>query len=290
MVTAPGITCGGVKLNLDESLFCLPATFQSGHLFYWWCAQQRGREVYVWPTRGHVLRLWREGPVLRGAGGPPALVREALGLAEPYEEIVAALGRRPGLRPALERFVGLRLLRQDPWECSLGFLNATLSSVKRVQGHLHDLAHHHGDRVGDTPLLPAPSQLPDEAALRALGLGYRARHLHRLATLLRESGGETQPAASAWLLSHRSPCAEATLKNLMALPGVGRKVASCIALYSLGVTDAVPMDVWMIRVLGDLFGAPPGTPARSLEDMARRRFGPHAGYAQQFLYSAARGA
>ena len=59
----------------------------------------------------------------------------------------------------------------------------------------------------------------------------------------------------------------------MTVKGVGEKVANCVLLYSLGRTDAFPVDVWMKRALEKLF-----------PDMTPRDFGPYAGIAQQYIF------
>lgn len=69
---------------------------------------------------------------------------------------------------------------------------------------------------------------------------------------------------------------------LKELPGVGDKVADCVALFGFGKLEAFPIDVWIERALARLYRRR-GT-YRSLLEFARDRFGPYAGYAQEYLY------
>jgi len=81
-----------------------------------------------------------------------------------------------------------------------------------------------------------------EAALRGLGLGYRAKFVIGTARAVRDNGGV------GWLLGLRErPSAEVTT-SLLSLLGVGPKVADCVALFSLDQHAAIPVDthVWAI--------------------------------------------
>ena len=66
------------------------------------------------------------------------------------------------------------------------------------------------------------------------------------------------------------------------LPGVGDKVADCVALFGFGKLEAFPIDVWMERALRRLYGQ--SGSYRKLAAFAHERFGEHAGYAQEYLY------
>jgi N-glycosylase/DNA lyase len=77
---------------------------------------------------------------------------------------------------------------------------------------------------------------------------------------------------------------------LLALPGVGEKVADCVLLFGLGFHDAFPVDVWVQRAVERwYFSGRPRTP-RAIRAWANDRFGPVAGYAQQHLFAGARAA
>ena len=71
-------------------------------------------------------------------------------------------------------------------------------------------------------------------------------------------------------------------KELQRLPGVGPKVADCVLLFSLGFYDAFPADVWVRRVLREQYGFTGND--RQIYEFVRKRFGPYAGIAQQYLF------
>src|SRR3989344_1880475 len=74
-------------------------------------------------------------------------------------------------------------------------------------------------------------------------------------------------------------------EELMRLPGVGPKVADCVLLFGYGKGEAFPADVWIKRAMNRLYRL---NGERRIKEYARRKWGEHAGYAQQYLYVYAR--
>ena len=127
----------------------------------------------------------------------------------------------------------------------------------------------------------------DEGDLRALGLGYRAAYVRQTAALLCEKG-------DSWLPSLRQvDDPEAVRTMLMECPGVGPKVADCVALFSLDQSGAIPVDthVWDIACRDldrDLVSAGSLTPKvyARVGELFRSRYGAHAGWAHSVLFAA----
>jgi N-glycosylase/DNA lyase len=107
-------------------------------------------------------------------------------------------------------------------------------------------------------------------------MGFRAPNL--LATARSVAEGHLDLEALA-----RWPV-EAARTELMTLPGVGRKIADCVLLFAYGFQSAFPVDVWVMKGLRELYFARRKTPPRRLQAFAAEHFGPHGGYAQQYLF------
>jgi len=147
---------------------------------------------------------------------------------------------------------GLRVLRQDPIECLFSFLCSSNNNIPRINLILARLRAKYGTLVGslagqDYYSFPTVEALAaaEDADLRALGLGYRARFVRETALHIVSKGGRQYLEDLAALPVHH----EGRIKVQEALcecVGVGRKVADCVALFSLGRCDAVPVDthVW----------------------------------------------
>lgn len=179
---------------------------------------------------------------------------------------------------------GLRLLRQDPWECLASFLLSSCKAIPQIRAVIARLCARHGEPVvvpaGGAPAwsFPTPQRVAalSESALRQLGAGFRARHL--LAAARTVAAGRLDLVGLASL-----PLPEAR-ERLLGLPGVGPKIADCVLLFGCGFAQAFPVDVWVERALCGLYFAGRRVAARRLREFAAVHFGPYAGYAQQYLF------
>ena len=218
------------------------------------------------------------------------------------EGVIAALGPGvaaeaiAGVEAAIARFRGMRILRQDPWECLVSFICSSASNIPRISGNVEDLCSSFGqslsmgDHVRST--FPSPRELAQagEKRLRQLGLGFRAKYLAATATAIANGVPD--------LMTLREASYEEALEAVIALDGVGDKVANCVLLFSLDKLEAFPVDVWVNRALQEWYfdGRRPLSPnnrrkrkggeisPKTARLWAQEHFGPYAGYANQYLF------
>jgi N-glycosylase/DNA lyase len=183
---------------------------------------------------------------------------------------------------------GLRILRQDPWECLASFLLSATKQIVQICQICATLRRRFGTPVtvpaGHTPAFSFPSAHTlagiTESDLRQCGMGFRARYLHQTARLV--ARGDLD------LLSLRGLPLDTARTRLLELPGVGPKISECVLLFSCDQPRAFPIDVWVARALRRLYYQGRRVPARELLKLAANHFGPWAGHAQQFLFHYAR--
>ena len=211
------------------------------------------------------------------------LLRSYFRLDDDIEAIYRQIDWDHRVAEMVEKYRGLRLLRQEPWECFVAFICSSNSNIPRIHANMESLADSFGHplhldgQVRHT--FPTPERLAEagEAALRALGLGFRAKYLARAAIMVADG--------SLSLESLRDLPYEDAKAALMEVPGIGPKVADCILLHSLEKLEAFPIDVWVRRALKDWYfqDRKPPTDPRMLE-WAQEYFGPLGGYAQMYLF------
>lgn len=186
------------------------------------------------------------------------------------------------LAGALAAHPGLRILQHDPHETLIGFLCSSNKRILQIRQMVAQLALTLGDALGGGfHALPSWAQLTaaTDAQLKACALGYRAAFLRGTAQRLL--------VRPQWVEEFRAlPTAE-LLVALQALPGVGPKVAACVALFGFGRLESFPVDTWVVQALAGAYGLHGWAPVR-LEEFGRAHFGPAAGLAQQYLFAAAR--
>ncbi|ETW02481.1 hypothetical protein H310_05982 [Aphanomyces invadans] len=190
---------------------------------------------------------------------------------------------------------GLRTLRQDPVECLFSFICSSNNNIARIQQLVDKLRVNYGDKLAAIDdmtwfAFPTVDQLAsiDESQLRELGFGYRAQYIVKSAAILSDLGGEE------YLLSLRAnPDAAHVQTALTQFSGVGRKVADCVALFSLDKLEAIPVDthVWQISCRDFQFkkaATKSLTPTIYAEvgKLYQNRFQPYAGWAHSILFAA----
>ncbi|MBR0368370.1 MAG: DNA-3-methyladenine glycosylase 2 family protein [Clostridia bacterium] len=262
----------------NEALDLRLTLIDSAQCFRW--AEWDGRFGCV--LDGSPVWLHREADGIHAEGcADRDALRHYLDLDRDYGALAAEYGHIPAARRAIGLYPGLRVLNQPVWEALICFILSANNNVTRIRGLVAALSERYG-AVYDGGLygFPTPEVLAnaDEAALRALKVGYRARYL--IDTARRVCDGFPLDDL------RRMPCDEARTQ-LVSLPGVGEKVADCVLLFGCEQTAAFPVDVWVARLLADWFGLECASRS-ALARQARAMLGEHAGLMQQFLFHAAR--
>jgi N-glycosylase/DNA lyase len=273
-----------MELAIDQPLD-VAATLESGQAHRW----RREGDWFSGVVRGNFIKLRRSqlGVEFRCQPCPEAAVAPLLQsyfrLDDDINIIYAEITRDERVAAMVVRYPGLRVLRQEPWECLIAFICSANSNIPRIAQNVETLASHYGSPImmdGEVRhAFPTPQRLAEagELELRKLGLGFRAPYVARAALLVAQ--GELDLDALVLL-----PYLEAKAR-LMECPGVGPKVADCILVFSLEKLEAFPIDVWVRRALGEWYFPGQKTPPdRVLLDWAQDHFGRYAGYANQYLF------
>lgn len=188
------------------------------------------------------------------------------------------------IRAAVTACRGLRLLRQDPWECLASFILSSTKQIVQIRQIVSLLCERFGDSIPAgaeyAPSFGFPSAArlarASEAELRACKMGFRAPYLLDTARVVAE--GQTD------LERLRQFHVEVARDELLKLPGVGRKIADCVLLFAYGFPSAFPVDVWVMKALQKLYFPRRRANAKRLRHFSDTHFGPNAGYAQQYLF------
>lgn len=266
----------------------LGRTLESGQAFRWVESEERWESV----VQGRWVRLTAEAGGLRAEVEAPTRewrwLEEYLQTDVDLSSVLASFPHDAHLTAAMAACRGLRLLRQDPWECLASFILSSNKQITQIRQMIDRLCRELGQRVTTPASAKVRHAFPPPEAVAAAPLallaecrmGYRGPYLK--ATAAKVAGGEINLGRLPGMV-----LAEAR-EQLMSLPGVGPKVADCVLLFSLGHRRAFPVDVWIQRVLRELyFGRRSVTPAR-MRQFIEDYFGAEAGYAQQYLFHYAR--
>ena len=208
-----------------------------------------------------------------------------LDLGTDYGAIKKALIKEdPKMEEIISKGSGIHLLNQDPWETLISFIISQNNHIPRIKKCVESLSSLFGKPLGqhfgkDCYTFPSPAKMASltEEDLIPVKLGYRAPYLLKAAKMVVRDG-------EARLSSCNLKSREEGLKYLLEFPGVGAKVANCMMLYGLGQRDSFPLDVWMKRMMNQLYGFALDD-TKAMAAFAREKFGSYGGIAQQYLFN-----
>jgi N-glycosylase/DNA lyase len=282
----------------------LAATLNSGQVFRW----QKYGDFWIGVVGNKRVRLRQKGD---------GIVAETDAGIKDWDWIQEYLQTNIDLQKILETFPddepmnravtachGLRILRQEPWECLASFILSATKQIVQIRQIVARLCDRFGEEISNSnfavsePQVSANGSNSDssqmfndlsrafpsaekiagltEKDLRDCRMGFRAPNLSAAARHIAEGKLELET------LRHMS-YQEARVE-LMKLRGVGQKIADCVLLFAYGFDSAFPVDVWVERALRTLYFPRRRVDEKKLLKFAATHFGPHAGYAQQYLF------
>jgi N-glycosylase/DNA lyase len=285
----PQFAVNAASRNLNHTFvvhdYDLDATLSSGQSFRW----RRIDESWV----GIVGNRWVK--LDAGPGSISAAVAESiqdwnwlvqyLQLEIGLEEIVRTFPADEPMQTALRACRGLRLLRQDPWECLASFILSSTKQIVQIQQIIKLLSERFGTSVPGLAPYPRAYSFPSaerlarctEAELRACKMGFRAPYLLETARAIAAGQFDLRKVGALSLEDARA--------QLVSLPGVGRKIADCVLLFAYGFPTAFPVDVWVMKALKQLyFPRRRKMNLKRLHSFSAKHFGCYGGYAQQYLF------
>jgi N-glycosylase/DNA lyase len=280
------VKLNSVPFNLDVTLCC-------GQVFRW------GKKDGWWygVTGSRIFKIRQVNAELEFANADQKFIVNYFGLDDDLQKIRATVGRDEHIRKALREFWGLRIIRQDPWECLISYICATYKNIPAIKHMLLSLSSKFGEKTTLDGMefftFPTPERLADATAkdLLECGLGYRAKYVQETSKRIFENNFELENLKQL-------PYTQAK-KRMCNFAGVGPKVADCVLLFSLGKTEAFPVDRWVERVILNHYVEKlqpelaqklkqrtrlTNSEYAKLNVFGRQYFGKYAGYAQEYLY------
>ncbi|HEY4416895.1 MAG TPA: DNA glycosylase [Verrucomicrobiae bacterium] len=271
------------EIVLPVENYDLAATLDSGQVFRW----ESVADIWHGVVGRQHLRLTQTKAGIHAQSASPVtdwnFLREFLQTETDLAAVLKTFPDDAPMNAARASCHGLRLLRQDPWECLASFILSSTKQIVQIRQIVALLCERFGEPIPVSPgmarfAFPTPQRIAalNEADLRACKMGFRAPSL--LAAARQIDGGQFNLEALRTV-----PYREAQ-HQLMTLRGVGAKIADCVLLFAYGFDSAFPVDVWIERALQELYFPRRRASDKRLRHFAATHFGPHAGYAQQYLF------
>ncbi len=215
------------------------------------------------------------------------IINQYFDLDKDYSKIKKQLSKIDKyMETSIEYGKGIRILNQDLWETIISFIISANNNIPRIKGIIERLSQKYGTKVNfenkDYYLFPTADQLKDVtvAEFRGIGLGFRDIRIYETTHKILNNEIDLDKLHDMDTIAAR--------EELLKLSGVGPKVADCILLFStLKRFDIFPIDVWVRRVMNDLYIKNPDenkVSKKLINEIAFEKFGDLAGIAQQYLF------
>ena len=311
-----------MEIFLPVRDYDLAATLDSGQAFRWqprddsWTGVIGRRQVRLTPLRNGILAE-TTGPVADWQW-----LRDYLQTEVDLDAVLKTFPDDAPMRDAVAACRGLRVLRQDPWECLASFILSSTKQIVQIRQIVALLCERFGEPIARPAVTPSINFVAADVSplhliqsnvradsrrlLRIGGSSLNKNHLSHSFPTAERLAAVTEPELRACKMGFRAPHLLAAarqiaggqfdlerLRNLpqteareelMKLRGVGHKIADCVLLFAYGFDGAFPVDVWVERALRELYFRRRRVSAKRLQHFAATHFGPHAGYAQQYLF------
>ncbi|HVB11825.1 MAG TPA: DNA glycosylase [Nitrososphaerales archaeon] len=288
------LTIPFTDLEFDPSI-----TLDSGQAFRW-SPVDESRQVWIGIVSDALVRVTKNEAKVLGAvdkSFDSESIRRYFSLEDDLGSIFSTFPSDETLDSALEKFRGLRLLKQDPWECLISFVCSINCNIPSIRLKIANLSRRYGRRI-DTDLDLKAYSFPTATTLARASkrdllecrLGFRWRYVKFIAKKVVEGHLDLERLST---VPYRDAFPELISDVSGKTFGVGPKVADCTLLYSLHKMEAFPIDVWILRCLRKFYHDE--IEMKNLESLTlkkylavsesmRKKFGNYAGYAQLYLY------
>lgn len=249
-------------LNVGLSLDC-------GQAFRW---SEKEKGVWHGVAFGRAVDICQQGDTVTVSGevrdGDEKLWTAYFDLDRDYAAICRTLQSDSYLNKAINEYSGIRILKQDEWEAFCSFIISQNNNIPRIKGIIERLCIAFGEDLGGGDFsFPSAEKLADLTVedLAPLRSGFRAKYIIDAARKVADGEVNLKKMLTCDMDEARA--------ELIKIKGVGAKVAECTLLYGCGRVEAFPVDVWVRRIMAELY--PEGLPACT-KDVE--------GIAQQYLF------
>lgn len=259
--------------------------FECGQAFRW---KKLDEETYRFIFRDMVLEARAIDDAIEIAGDfkDEKDILNYFDLNTDYDAIKKTLSANDEvIRKAIDFGGGMRILKQDPFETYISFIISANNQIKNIKNTIKKLSQMYGKKLNNPfdeeeyYAFPSPAALSNakpEDIKEYARAGFRSERIVIASKMVQEGIINFEE------LKERS--VDDIRKTLLEVPGIGEKVFQCILLFGLGRTDSFPVDVWVKRVMEELYYGGEERNKKVIQEDGMRRFGELSGYAQQYLF------
>ena len=259
--------------------------FECGQCFRW---NKQENNSYTGIVKNNVINVKKENERVIFTGNCNEDIKticiDYFDLNKNYENIKTELSKIDNyLANSIKYGNGIRILHQDLWETLISFIISANNNIPRIKTIIERISKTYGNKLifqdKEYYAFPTPEELANVTVqdFRNLGLGFRDVRVY-------ETVQKTLRKEIDLKELEKEENIETLRNKLLEIPGVGPKVADCIMLFSLKKYEVFPVDVWVRRVISELYFENIEQKPQTIQKFAKEQYGNLAGLAQQYLF------
>ncbi|MBI4141247.1 hypothetical protein HY485_05415 [Candidatus Woesearchaeota archaeon] len=260
-------------MHLRVNEFNLQHTLESGQFFRYYLKDG----FYYVISGNNFFKIRQQGKNLEFLGTKRKFVQQFLGLNHDFETVKKQFSKDKYLNTAMKQYSGLRIMKQNQWETLISFICSSASNIPKITKNVNLLAENFGKKINfenETAFaMPMIGEMNDLAKIKNCKVGFRAKYLF-----------EANRIPTDFFDIIKNLNYTDAVSQLTTLNGVGEKIADCVLLFGCNRLEAFPVDVWIKRVVQELYFDNKETNNKEIKKFGQEKFGKNAGYANQYLY------
>ena len=259
--------------NLDHTLSC-------GQVFRW-----EKNDWWTGVVSGEIVRAKQEGDeLIIDSPLGEKFIRDYFRLDDDMDRIYASVNRDEKIALLIKKYRGLRLIRQDPWECLVSYICSSNNTIRNIKNSIRRMCECFGREIGrGYESFPAPEVLAglELCDMEECRLGFRAPRVMKIASMIANHEFDLHGIKELTYLEGQ--------EELLKIEGVGDKIADCVLLFAFGKLESFPVDTHIEQIMDRFYGehfknAKKSKKREAIAEFARDYFGKYCGYAQEYLY------
>ena len=268
--------------------FKLKHIFECGQCFRW---NKETDGSYTGVFGNNVLNVKEENGKIKFQGickgNIEEIVKDYFDFNTDYNKIKETLSEVDSyLAESIKFGSGIRILNQDLWEVLISFIISANNNIPRIKGIIERISKKYGKEIiykeKTYYTFPTVDELSKATVedLRNLGLGFRDKRVYETTQKIKKGEFNLDKLLNVEDTNE-------IREQLETLPGVGPKVADCILLFGLKRFEVFPIDVWVRRVMNELYiknEDETKVNKKEIENLAKTKYDKLAGLAQQYLF------
>ena len=271
------------EIQLKVDCFNLKYTLECGQCFRW----KKEEQYYVGVIKDRVIKIRQDKDMLYIIGSNmdniKNVITEYFNLDTDYNEIEKRIILvDENVKRAVSNTTGLRFLKQDFFETIISYIISANNNIPRISKSVNEISKRYGTKVEldgeEYYLFPTPEQLKNVRVeeYRQCGVGFRDKYIYD--TVQKIVNKEID------LDKMYEEDTQTLKKELLALMGVGPKVADCILLFSCSRFEVFPIDTWVEKIMRKLYFDNKEATKKQIQHYADENFKSDAGIIQQHLF------